>query len=989
MRSIFSFLATVACLMLLSASTALAQTTYYPARGVFNGYLAQTNIVECDNANSQAVSVVLTMRDGGGNLLAIHPFGLPAFGTVHTILNDLASINDRYGTYLLELGTGQSLLGDKVSCRTAFYRSAAPGSPKTFEYAYVLPVQNPQFGALTGIFNSVNPSQLATPTYNWLSVINFDPQPFNATVEIYGTNGVLDHSLLVSGLGTNARVDLPLGHPNGQISGTYRIVPTNTSQLYDAFLIRYNSKPDGNFAYAFPLRSLPGSCSGEPLNASTMGNGLTDNWLEIANTDSHALNVTIEVRNRNGDLLHTEDRNIPAYAQSHMFLSSIIDPPRTGNLGSARVICQDPNDKLIVQSAFYGHVPKSSTVEWSYAAQARGQTPAIFGAQLSFPVNTFLGMANWVKLADSSAAASSVGFNVYDAAGTVAASGGQALAAGGTADIGVHAMVNPNFVGSVVNKSDTATSSFDGEVLRVLSRSNDGNIGNIIQIPGVVQQAGVSGNSGTGFFGNPQSLSRYRDTLTREEATHLLNRAAYGGSQADADNITANGLKNEVDKLLTLADTTTLDTTASNWLDNDSDVDAPPYTNFSWQGIRRFWLTEMLGTPNPLRERMAFIWHDLFASSCRVISDDTNELIHCYEHLQLLRSQSLGNFRTLAQGMTVDYLMLVWLNGNQNRKGSPDENFAREWWELFSLGEKSKADGLIPLYSEADIGEAARAFTGWSTQYISGSPQQIFVQNNHDKGTKTLWAGTPYAISGNFTYSDVIDLTLDRRPESAQWIAKRLFTAFIHDHPDHNVINQISDMLRSNNFEIAPVVRALLSSEAMFSADARGARIKDPITYSIGFLRQTGIPMRIDNLENYLSTMGLTLLDPPDVNGWPVNKYKGAAKSDYFLAWAPQYANFVTSVLTQINQFPSFSLASLMPATNATADQVVDRIASVLDVQLTASERSTYVTYMNTKRNSNGTIANEVFNPAVTEQVRRKVGGVLWMMGQQESYMTY
>lgn len=983
----FAFLFLGSLVLFGALDRAEAQTTYFPARGVFNGFLGQTNVVECDNANPLAVTLGLTLRDSAGNLIGSRPVPLAAFGSTHTMLNDVGNINDNYGTYLLELPTGQELLGDKISCRTAFYRSARRGAAKVFEYAYVLPVENPQFGSLAGVFNSMNPSFLDTPTQNWLSIINLDSSSFSANVELYAASGVLAKVVTVSGLAPNGRVDVPIGHPDGQVTGIYRIVPTDGSQRYDAFVIRYNSLPDGTYSFAFPLRALPGNCSGEPVNASTMGNGLTDNWFEVANVSDKTVNVTVEVRDRNGQLLSSEPKAIPPFSQNHTFLSSIIDPAKMGNLGSARVVCQDPNDKLVVQSAFYGHIPNSRTVEWSYATQARGQIPVRPGSQLSIPVNTFLGMGNWLKLADQSQANSTLQYNVYNAAGQVAASGSQFISAGGTGDVGVHGMLPDNSVGSVITSPQTSTAEFNGEVLRTLTRSRDGQLGNIISIPGVVQQSGIEGNTGSGFFGNPQSLAEYRGKLTQEEATHLFDRAAFGGKPDDIFLARNSGLRAAVDRLTTFVPTPDLDQGAFNWIDGDAAADAAPI-QYSWNGVRYFWLQHLMNTPNIFKERMAFIWHDLFAASCRVINS-TSELPECYQYVQTLRSQALGNFRTLSQDLTKSYLMLVWLNGNRNKKGRPDENYAREWWELFSLGEKSKHDGAVPVYSDADIAEAARAFTGFRTQIVGGVPEVSFVENNHDQGNKTLWVNTPYQVTGNFKYNDVVDLTLDHRPEAAQWIAKRLFTAFVHDHPSHTVINQLAELLRRNNFEVAPVVRTILLSEAMFSADARGGRVKDPLTYGIGFLRQTGVPVLVNNLDTYLTSMGLTITDPPDVSGWPINRYKASEKSDYFMAWAPQYVNYITNLLRGLGSFQGYTLAGLLPSPAATGAETVDHIARLLDVQMTAQERSDYIYYMDHLRNNNGSTSVEIFNPTNASMVRRKVGGLLWMLGQHESYYTF
>lgn len=998
-------LAIVVSILWLRPLPALAQTTYFPAKGVYNGFLNQTNIVECDNNNSQAVSVNLVMTRSDGTVVANYGYAINGFGSQHVILNGLTNITDTYGVYTLSLGEGQQFLGDRVSCRTAFYRNAAANAGKQFEYAYALPVQNPQLGKLAGVYNSYDPAGTGALTNNWLSVVNFDSAPMNGTVTVYRGDGTILETDGIGGLAPGARLDIPLGHPQGQTTGLYVITPENPSQLYDAFLVRYNTAAGGNFNFAFPLRAVTGACAGEPLLASTMGNGLTHNWLEIANANSIEIGVTIEVRDRAGNLLFSERRAIPSFGQSNLYLSSIIDPTHVGNVGSARVLCDDASDKLIIQSSFYGRIPNKVSTEWAYATQARGTSLVTKDALLSVPINTYVGMANWLKLADSSLSPTLATYSLFDQAGTTVSQGQQDIAAGGTADIDTHTQMGADKIGSFLLGSSTATASFSGEMLRVLSRTN-GQIGNIISIPGAVLQKGVDGATMlpggatgglVGFRGDPQSLMSYRDQLTHEESEHLLSRVSFGGSPADVAFAEHNGLTAAVNKLMTLSDDSAVEAAAAAWLDGDTGT---PGIQYSQGGVRRYWLHHMVNSPNTLKERMALFFHDMFAASCRVI-DTGND--GCYNYIQLMRSQSLGNFKTFVNALDFNYLMVIWLNGNLNVKRTPDENYAREHWELFTMGEKTKFSGRYPLYTEDDVAEAARAFTGieaivdgsnhTSTYYDSTTTR---TRNRHDGLIKTIWRGTPYEVSGNFHPADMTNLTLDTRPEAAKQLARRLFTYFVHDHPSAQTINQLADMIRSYNWELKPVIEVLISSEAFFSPQARRNKVKDPVSYMVGFLRTTGIKYRIDSLENYLNSSGLILTDPPDVSGWPLSKPNQDPKTDYYMGWQANYANFIRNVMTglQTGQTAVANLRALMPSNSATGEEVVDYMAAVLDVQLTADQRTALITYMNSQLNANGTTTARTFNPAAAgasgdNYVRTKVAGLLWILTQHEDFMTY
>ena len=991
----------------LTAINAQAQTTYYPARGVFNGFLRQTNIVECDNNNSSPITVQLTLTASSGAVLAVHAFPVAAFGSMHTILNDLADIVDNHGTYTLSLGPGQDALGDKLNCRTVFYRPALVGAQKDFEYAFSLPVQNAQSGILSGVYNSFDPSGGDSISNNWLSIVNFDPSPFSANVSTYNSDGSLDQTIPIVALPAGARVDIALGHPKGQVTGLYVITPTDNSQRYDAVLVRYNQSTTGDFNFAFPLKATSGSCTGQPVLASTMGNGLTKNWLEIANANDIDITVTVEVRDRFGALVHTERPVVLKKSQYHVFLSDKIDPTGVGNVGSARIICDDPTDKLIIQSTFYGSIPGSFPVEWAYSTQELGRSPVSANATISAPANTFVGMANWFKFADASLAPTLASFNLYDQAGQTVAAGDFGIDAGGTADLGIHSMLGADKVGSVVVNSNTSSASYSGEMLRVLSR-DDGEIGNIISIPGIVQQDGLSDGS---FKGDPQSLAKYRDKLTSREAQRLLTITSFGGPKTAIDQIVNEGLAAAVDRLTTVvAEPQSLVTEAENWLDGDAEADGPEDFN-TQNGVKYRWLTFLLKSPNPLKEKMSLFWHDRFASSCRVLNNGVR-MGRCVEHMQRFRTHALGSYRALLREMTTDYLMLVWLNGELNEVSSPDENYGRELLELFSMGEaQNYGAGLrYPLYTEeGEIREFARTLTGYIIKYVrgqNGAPDNWvveFVPERHDDGVKTFWPGTPYETSGNFVPTDAPDIVLGQRPNDVgRYIGGGLFTMFCHDHPSEQLKAQMASILISSNWNVLPLVKRILQSEACFSPDAHKSRVMDPITFAIGFLKRTGIPMRVDRLARELERMGFDITDPVDVFGWAAGfREKEHQETTFWNAFPVEYANFLTEALRRhkvdfvdSNGDPIFDFCSLNPSDTARSDQVVDHLSTLLGTTFSAAERTQYIRYLDNRSNgldSNGVPIEQVrlYDAQVPSMCEEKLGGVLWMSTLNPSAMTY
>lgn len=976
----------------LNAHQANAQTTYFPATGVYNGYLQQTNIVECDNSGDKPVHPELRLLASNGTLLAKLALNISARGSQHIILNDLSNIVDSYGTYRIVLPTSESLLGDKLSCRTAFYRPSSSGADKPYDFAYVLPVRNPDSGVQAGAFNSYSPDGSNNPTFNWLSIVNFGTKPFSAEIELYDSAGRYVESRFVDVLAPTARTDLALGHDVGQVVGTYRIVPVDPSQKYQAFLMRYGVS-GAAFKFAFPLISNAGSCSGTVIPLSTMGSANTANWLEVVNLNEITIPVTIIIRDRFGIQLQRRDERLAPFAQYHLFANPIIDPSNSGNVGSAQILCRDSSDRILSESLYYGR-SSTSQLEWAYASQDTGSTGVVPGTQLVTPVNTYLGMANWLKLANA-AADSVVKYQVFDDNGEQVAAGEQSVKSRGTADIGIHAQMPQDRIGLVTSTSPTSGSKFSGELLRILSTRNGG-VGTIIQIPGIIQRRGIGGQHGssgetaTGFIGDPQSLSQYRDQLTYEEASHLFTHATLGASYLEIKAAQLAGLQATVNQMFTIDPTPSLDAEAYRWVDDSYDTNTG---TVRYRGVQKFWIHHLLNTPNPLKERVALIWNDVLATSCRVVGDIRISNA-CYHHLALLRRHSLGNYRTLVTDISTDFTMLRWLNGYVNRKGTPDENYAREFWELFALGETSKHTGRYRLYDSRDVAEAARAFTGWTAptpEVQSPTLKSVFVASRFDSGEKTIFHSTPYQAKGNFNHRDLVNKTL-ARPETAQWVVKRLFSALVHDHPNAAVVNELADLLIANNYETAPVIRKIILSEAMFSTDARKSRVKDAVTYGVGFIRSTRIPASTLSVFNRLANdgMGYEPLNPPSVNGWPLNKYNGAKLSEYFLGWTTSYPNFVRSMLKGAEGTGStYSFSSLIPFTGATVEQIVDHWSLVLGVQLSSTERTQIINYMNTQRQTDGTDKRVLFDATNSTHVRQKLPGLLWILAQHEDYFTF
>ena len=266
--------------------------------------------------------------------------------------------------------------------------------------------------------------------------------------------------------------------------------------------------------------------------------------------------------------------------------------------------------------------------------------------------------------------------------------------------------------------------------------------------------------------------------------------------------------------------------------------------------LRGWWLREMVATPSPLTERMTLFWHNHFVSAQPKVR--YTQLM--YRQNALLRAHALGRFDELLRAVAKDPAMLIYLDSATNRRGSPNENFAREVMELFTLGEGR--------YSEDDIKQAARAFTGWSINPDTGD--YMFRRFLHDGGEKTV-----FGKSGNFDGDAVLDLIL-AQPASAEFIVRKLWREFVSPQPDEVRVKKIAAQFRASGWSIVQPVRALLLQPEVIARDEDNALVKSPADLMVGFVRQSGGQLSQPVAAAVaLAGMGQNLFSPPNVRGWP------------------------------------------------------------------------------------------------------------------------
>jgi len=325
---------------------------------------------------------------------------------------------------------------------------------------------------------------------------------------------------------------------------------------------------------------------------------------------------------------------------------------------------------------------------------------------------------------------------------------------------------------------------------------------------------------------------------------HLLRRAGFGADPHELAMYQRMGFDTAVNHLVNYQS-----------LDN-SMVPARPnivlsYANSEYgdlETVQWWWLKRMVNTSRPLEEKMTLFWHNHFATA---MSKVENPYL-MYVQNKFLRANALGNFKDLLTGITSDPAMLIWLDGNHNSKGKPNENYAREIMEVFSTGRGP--------YTEDDVKAGARAFTGYT---VNEDGTSSFVQREHDAASKTFLGQT-----GNFGPEDIVNI-LVQHPATASNLATELFSFFAYPYPSKATVNKFAQVYLDSKYSIKAVVEAILKSDEFRSTSSYLAQVKSPVEFVTTALRSTRATSDQGSTLDSLSYMGQTLLDPPTVFGWP------------------------------------------------------------------------------------------------------------------------
>jgi len=363
---------------------------------------------------------------------------------------------------------------------------------------------------------------------------------------------------------------------------------------------------------------------------------------------------------------------------------------------------------------------------------------------------------------------------------------------------------------------------------------------------------------------SPRRMDGYNLTAIawgEPQVRHLLSRAAFGATVAEVKTLAAPGKSQLIDQLI--ADEP-LPAPPGTWVTEPFDPIA--YRNLTqaqqqeWQRnnrlrieeTRAWWLAQMGAKPLNLREKMVYFWHNHFTSEY----DKTQLAQWVFKQHDMIRRQALGNFRDFLKAVYKDPAMLIYLDSVRSIARQPNENFARELLELFTMG--------VGNYTENDIKQAARAFTGWVIDSITLTSS--LNQTRHDNGIKTF-----FGKSGNFGGDEIVDIILEK-PVVAEFICTKLYKFFVSREVDKTFVTQLADIFRANNYAIKPVLRAIFESDHFYSAQATASLIKSPIELAVSSLRMLNA-RRLTGTAAYLlrasTSLDQDLLNPPSVAGWP------------------------------------------------------------------------------------------------------------------------
>jgi uncharacterized protein (DUF1800 family) len=457
----------------------------------------------------------------------------------------------------------------------------------------------------------------------------------------------------------------------------------------------------------------------------------------------------------------------------------------------------------------------------------------------------------------------------------------------------------------------------------------------------------------------------------REAAAHLARRAGFGATPAELDQYVAQGLERTVDGFVEYdgIDNNALESDLLRLTSIQPPATAPAYDLTRTQGIQKWFLHRMAFTRRPLEEKMTYFWNLLFTSGVAKVDDSTLML----NQNKTERALAVGKFDDLVLAITKDPAMMIWLDNRTNRAGRPNENYARELMELFTLGEGN--------YTEADVREVARSLTGWTITKPRESPASAYAfyfdPTGHDNGPKMILGQI-----GNWDGADAIRIILNhadsRGSVSGRWLARLLWTFFVYPDPPEWAVDELASVYLSSGRSVKAMLHVLFRMPEFYETHSRRAIVRGPVEYMVAAIRNLEAKSDFQTPVNSLIPMGQYLFNPEDARGWEGD-----------LSWINtgtvfSRATFANALATNRSGRGSFIEPSALVAGRplATASDVVNALADRLGLlETSARSRAVWESYVVARDDgSRGTWTN------TPQNVDRKVRGLVHLMLTSPEY---
>jgi len=448
---------------------------------------------------------------------------------------------------------------------------------------------------------------------------------------------------------------------------------------------------------------------------------------------------------------------------------------------------------------------------------------------------------------------------------------------------------------------------------------------------------------------------------SNKQIGHLLRRAGFSATPEELATYSNLGFTGAVDRLLNYQQV------SDNDMENrikalNIDLNAP-------LNQQRWWLLRMAWTQRPLLEKMTLFWHGVLTSSFRKVGGP-----RAYQRMiiqnQFLRNHAFDTFDNILLGITSDPAMLFYLDLTKSRKTAPNENYARELMELFTLG--------LGHYTQQDVSEGAAALTGW---HVIGLTSQYYPQDHNDL-VKTYLGHT-----GNLDYKDVIHILVNH-PATPWFITRKLFTYFIYENPSDDDLKPLVETYVQSGHNMGAVMRTLLLSPQFSSTKAYRSRIKSPVEFTAGAYRAMNINGDGVGLPAITTLMGQTLFDPPNVAGWPGDKVSALWLNSGTWMTRLNYIDLLLArgTLSRPASAPLVNLQNIVETNKITSpEQFVDHFSSfLLDGELANDRRSQLLDYFSSQDASSRGVPVTLGNG--TSYPFGRVRGTLYLMMSSPEY---